>query len=109
MSRLVIVVDDVRDWGPYYPSHSVISFDDYLCLGTTRERVRVVNLCRNYRYLGSGYYCSLLAEARGHHVIPSLKTLTELSAKPLSSIQWQGMLLNGAIGSNHAGDRTFIR
>ncbi len=110
MSRLVIVVDDVRDWGPYYPSHSVISFDDYLCLGTTRERVRVVNLCRNYRYLGSGYYCSLLAEARGHHVIPSLKTLTELSAKPLSSIQWQGMLPTlAALAPGQAGEVKQLR
>ncbi len=91
MSRLYVVVDDVKDWSPYYPSQDVISFDDYLSLPATGERVRVVNLCRSYRYLGTGYYCSLLAEARGHHVIPAIKTLSDLGRKSLSSIQWEGV------------------
>ena len=91
MSRFFVVVDDVRDWAPYYPSKDVISFDDYLALPAQRERVRVINLCRSYRYLGSGYYCSLLAEARGHNVLPSVKTLSDLGRKSLSAIQWEGV------------------
>jgi glutathione synthase/RimK-type ligase-like ATP-grasp enzyme len=31
-----------------------------------------------------GYYCSLLAEARGHKVIPSIKTILELERRSLS-------------------------
>lgn len=47
------------------------------------SRIRVINLSRNYSYLGSGYYCSLLAEARGQKVLPTVKTIMELSQKSL--------------------------
>ncbi len=94
MSRFFVVLDELKDWSPYYPSRDVISFDDYLLsagMGEKTERVRLINLCRSYRYLGTGYYCSLLAEARGHNVLPSVRTLSELSKRSVSSIQWQGL------------------
>lgn len=43
----------------------------------TRPR-KVINLCRNYDYLGLGYYCSLLAEARGDRITPSVETILDL-------------------------------
>jgi glutathione synthase/RimK-type ligase-like ATP-grasp enzyme len=43
----------------------------------------VINLCRHYKYLSHGYYCSLLAEARGQKVIPPIRTINDLSKKPL--------------------------
>lgn len=83
MTAFYVVVDKPGDWQPYYPSQDVITFDEYLNKTEpgTRSRVRVINLCRSYRYLGSGYYCSLLAEARGHHVFPSVATITDLTRK----------------------------
>lgn len=42
--------------------------------------------CRGYRYLSLGYYCSLLAEARRHRVIPAMRTITDLSAKAIYSL-----------------------
>ena len=79
MSRLLIVVESEQDWAPYFPSEHVITFDNYLQLSTTKtNRTRVINLCRKFGYLSKGYYCSLLAEARGHSVIPSVKTLNDL-------------------------------
>ena len=45
--------------------------------------VRVVNLSRDCVYLGTGYYASLLAEARGHKVIPSVQTVLDLQRKSL--------------------------
>ncbi len=45
--------------------------------------VRVVNLSRDCGYLGTGYYASLLAEARGHKVIPSVQTVLDLQRKSL--------------------------
>ncbi len=79
MSQLHIVVENRKDWAPYFPSEQVITFDDYLGLPPAGSaRTRVINLCRQFSYLSKGYYCSLLAEARGHSVIPSVKTLNDL-------------------------------
>ncbi|MDT8399533.1 MAG: RimK family protein [Pseudomonadales bacterium] len=81
MSKVLIVVDNPEDWEPYHPSDQVITFEQYLRLKTTPDqKVRVINLCRDYGYLSEGYYCSLLSEARGHHVIPPIKVLTDVSS-----------------------------
>jgi glutathione synthase/RimK-type ligase-like ATP-grasp enzyme len=85
MSRLVIVVEKASDWGSYYPSDNVVAATDYLRepLDKDEERVQVINLCRSYKYLGTGYYVSLLAEARGHKVIPSVRTINDLRRRSL--------------------------
>lgn len=89
MAAFYVVVENLSDWQPYYPSQDVITFDDYLekVKLTEDKRVRVINLCRSYRYLSTGYYCSLLAEARGHHVFPSVATINDLGKKSLASLQ----------------------
>ncbi|WP_404363362.1 RimK family protein [Marinobacter sp.] len=88
MSRLLIVVDRAKDWAPYYPSEDVLTFDQYLHFtAPVSARVRVINLCQSARYLSQGYYCSLLAEARGHNVVPSVTTLNDLSRKGLFSLE----------------------
>ena len=80
MSRLVIVVEKASDWSSYHPSENVMAASDYLRepLSGDEERTQVINLCRSYKYLGTGYYVSLLAEARGHKVIPSVRTINDL-------------------------------
>lgn len=84
MSRLVIVVEKASDWGSYYPSDNVVTALEYLRSPVVgEERTHVVNLCRSYKYLGSGYYVSLLAEARGHRVIPSVRTINDLRKRSL--------------------------
>ncbi|MHC1480016.1 RimK family protein [Frateuria aurantia] len=85
MTRLVIVVEKAADWSVYYPSAHVMNALDYLRepVGLEEERTHVINLCRNYKYLGTGYYVSLLAEARGHKVIPSVRTVNDLRRKSL--------------------------
>ena len=89
MARTLLVVDNLSDWNPYYPSDQVITFETYLVTwqGESEQRVRVINLCSSYSYLSDGYYCSLLAEARGHHVIPSVKVLNDLGKKALYQLQ----------------------
>lgn len=93
MSKLIIVVDDIKDWAPYYPSDDVISFNDYLkqAAKPRTERVRLINLCRSYKYLSKGYYCSLLAEARGHHVIPSVNAINDLNQRALYILKMAGI------------------
>ncbi|MCP8899986.1 RimK family protein [Gilvimarinus xylanilyticus] len=87
MTQLKIVVDKLSDWEGLYPSVDVMLAQNYLVEQASPVRCRVINLCRNYDYLSSGYYCSLLAEARGDQVIPSVKALRDLSGR-----QWQAVL-----------------
>ncbi|ALS98606.1 RimK family protein [Lacimicrobium alkaliphilum] len=89
MSGYYVVVDNLDDWAPYFPSREVISFDQYLAKtdASTERTVRILNLCRNKRALGRGYYCSLLAEARGHKVIPDISTINDLRRKKLYSLR----------------------
>ena len=85
-SQVVIIVERKEDWASYFPSEDVMSAQEYLEQAPESEigkRVQVINLCRSYKYLGHGYYCSLLAEARGHKVIPSVRTISELTRKSL--------------------------
>ncbi|MHA6205726.1 RimK family protein [Dyella soli] len=85
MTRLVIVVEKASDWSSYYPSVDVVTAMDYLRepVGADDERTHVINLCRSYKYLGTGYYVSLLAEARGHRVMPSVRTVNDLRRRSL--------------------------
>ncbi len=93
MARTLLVVDDLSDWSPYYPSDQVITFESYLATEQedSEQRVRVINLCSSYRYLSDGYYCSLLAEARGHHVIPSVRVLNDLGKRALYRLQLEDL------------------
>jgi len=82
----VIIVERREDWASYFPSEDIVTAQEYLEHPRENEadkRVQVINLCRSYKYLGHGYYCSLLAEARGHKVIPSVRTISELTKKSL--------------------------
>ncbi|MBN8728758.1 MAG: RimK family protein [Xanthomonadales bacterium] len=97
MSRLVIVVEKASDWGSYYPSDNVVTAEDYLREPIDEERAHVINLCRNYKYLGTGYYVSLLAEARGHKVIPSVRTINDLRRRSLYGLDIED--LNGKLGN----------
>jgi glutathione synthase/RimK-type ligase-like ATP-grasp enzyme len=89
MSHLVIVVEKSADWASYYPSAHVVPAIDYLKqpIGASdQQRTQVINLCRSYKYLGLGYYVSLLAEARGHKVIPSVRTINDLRRRSLYGV-----------------------
>ncbi|WP_262966083.1 RimK family protein [Methylobacter psychrophilus] len=93
MACTLLVVDNLSDWNPYYPSDQVMTFETYLATeqGESEQRVRVINLCSSYSYLSDGYYCSLLAEARGHHVIPSVKVINDLGKQALYQLQLEDL------------------
>ncbi|MFN3234246.1 MAG: RimK family protein [Gammaproteobacteria bacterium] len=57
-----------------------ISFNTYLqdYPKLNEPKIRVINLCDTSWYLSQGYYCSLLAEARNHQVLPGVKTINDL-------------------------------
>ncbi|MCD8475774.1 MAG: RimK-like ATPgrasp N-terminal domain-containing protein [Shewanella fodinae] len=94
MAQLLIVTDDASDWRPYLPSDSMVTVNDYLNMGGVyriNNSVQVLNLCRSYDYLTTGYYCSLMAEARGHRVIPSVMTINDLSQDRFFSLPQSGL------------------
>lgn len=85
MPKNLIVVDSRRDLLDGDSDIPVITAMDYLRRKHQPEdrRTRVINLCRNMEYGGTGYYCSLLGEARGHHVLPEVRTLLEVRRQSL--------------------------
>ncbi|QJQ95315.1 MULTISPECIES: RimK family protein [Halomonadaceae] len=91
MCPLRIVVDRPVDWRPYYPSEDLITASDFLAdeqLAADHEAAtHVINLCADVDYLETGYYVSLLAQARGQRVLPSVETLNLLSRKALIDLQ----------------------
>ncbi|ANF58285.1 RimK family protein [Halotalea alkalilenta] len=91
MSRLRIVVDRISDWRPFYPSDDVITARDFLALDASDKATHVINLCGELGYLGTGYYVSLLAQARGQRVQPSVETLNQLSRKALTHLELDGL------------------
>lgn len=106
MSSVYIVIEEAKDWKPYYPSANVITVQDYLFgdRNNAPAGTRIINLCRGYQYLSLGYYCSLLAEARGHRVIPSVRTINDLSRRAIYSLEIDDLdtLLNKSLGKGQA-------
>jgi len=85
MPHHVVVVEREDEFEAPSAGCSLVSARDFIRRppeGGARS-LRVINLCRDYRYLGLGYYCSLLAEARGLRVIPSAEVMLELNWKRL--------------------------
>jgi len=85
MSAHIIIVENSKDWRQGFPGNIVISAKDYIAQHDylKLKNLKVINLCRSYRYLSVGYYVSLLAEARLHKVIPSVRTILDLSSRSI--------------------------
>jgi len=83
MSGWLIVVDRTSDLPAGIDGHAVTTTRNYLVDRSRRTRTapKVLNLARDYAYQTRGYYCSLLAEARGQKVVPSVTTILELSRR----------------------------
>ena len=84
MSRYTIVVDRISDWRWPDDGLKLMTVDEFLTHGPSLPPgSRIVNLCRRYAYLSAGYYCSLLAEARGQTPMPTVADVLALSRKTL--------------------------
>ncbi len=84
--RNVIVASHKSQWPLSVEGVEVITPREYLTGKSYAEctSMRVFNLCRSYRYQTVGYYVSLLAEARGHRVIPAVTTLQDCRFQTLT-------------------------
>ena len=88
MAKHIVLIENDKDWSADFINATVITARDYLMNPEQYKSrdMRIINLCRSYRYLSTGYYCSLLGEARRHKVLPSVRTLTDLSSKAIYSL-----------------------
>jgi glutathione synthase/RimK-type ligase-like ATP-grasp enzyme len=76
----LIVTERTDDWPFQLPNVEVVDSWSYLTQAdfAARKNMRLINLCKSYKYQSTGYYVSLLAEARGHRPSPSIITLQDL-------------------------------
>ena len=93
MIQQIIVVETLSDLKFEGFEGEVVHADDYLTGQKYLEQknIQVLNLCRKHSYLSVGYYCSLLAEARGHRVLPTVKTMLDLSRKSMYSLDTESL------------------
>ena len=83
-----IVVNKPASWDISLENIGIISARDYLTNPefSKLKNARIFNLCKDYSYQSKGYYVSLLAEARGHLAIPTVKNLVDLREPKLVKI-----------------------
>ena len=80
---ILIVVDNPAKWRFAIDGVDVVDARSYL-IGPDYSDMRgakVINLCRAYAYQTTGYYVSLLAEARGHKPLPSVTTIQDMKSQ----------------------------
>ncbi len=75
----LIIVEKPETWNFHIEDVEVISADQYISNETYQslKNLKVLNLCKSYQYQSEGYYVSLLAEARGHKVLPEVSTIQD--------------------------------
>lgn len=84
----LVVVDRPDEWPLDIAGIDVVGARDYLTHPdySSLRGTRIFNLCRSYRYQSTGYYVSLLGEARGHRPMPSVATLRDLRSPAIIRI-----------------------
>lgn len=79
MNSVILLLNSLNDWKPYYETKSILTVSDYLKHKLFADGKKlVINLSSDYSYNSEGYYCSLLAQARGHKIIPSVEIINKL-------------------------------
>lgn len=83
-----LVVNKPELWKIPLENMKIISARDYLTNPrfSQLKNARIFNLSKDYSYQSKGYYVSLLAEARGHLAIPTVKNLVDLREPKLVKI-----------------------
>ncbi len=80
MNSVLVLLDSLNDWKPYYETNSILTVSDYLKHKPNGKESKLVINLGNYGYNSEGYYCSLLAQARGHKVIPGVDIINKLES-----------------------------
>lgn len=85
MASILIVIENPKDWPLSVEGIDCVSARQYLTDPTYSllRSAKVFNLCKSYRYQNLGYYVSLLAQARGHKILPDINTIQDLKQSDL--------------------------
>ena len=80
--NILFVVSHRSDWSLDIAGVDVVPAQIYLGdpVYRTLASTRVFNLCHSYDYQSTGYYVSLVAQARGHQPLPDVKAIEALRA-----------------------------
>jgi glutathione synthase/RimK-type ligase-like ATP-grasp enzyme len=75
----IIVAENPAMWRTSLEDFRIITPVQYISGEVYQQTkgLKVLNLCKSYQYQSLGYYVSLLAEARKHHVLPDVATIQD--------------------------------
>jgi len=81
----LIIVENLKNWPLDLQGVEIVTARAYLTdpYYNSLRRTKVFNLCKSYRYQSSGYYVSLLGEARGHKPLPRLVTIQDMKSQTM--------------------------
>jgi len=76
----ILVLENPSSWKLNIPGVDIVKANDYVTNESFSDlkNIKILNLCRSYKYQTIGYYVSLIAAARGHYPIPSVKATQDL-------------------------------
>lgn len=80
--NILFVVSQRNDWSLDIAGVDVVPAQMYLdeLAYQNLAATRVFNLCNSYAYQSTGYYVSLVAQARGHQPLPDIKAIEAMRA-----------------------------
>jgi glutathione synthase/RimK-type ligase-like ATP-grasp enzyme len=79
---VLVVIENPEDCSLVFSGVEPVAARAYLTdeTFTGLRGVKILNICRSYRYQSMGYYVSLLAEARGHKPVPSITAIQDMKS-----------------------------
>jgi len=79
---VLVVIENPEDCSLVFSGVEPVAARAYLTdeTFTGLRGVKIINICRSYRYQSMGYYVSLLAEARGHKPVPSITAIQDMKS-----------------------------
>ncbi|MGQ8338069.1 RimK family protein [Sunxiuqinia sp. A32] len=88
MQSTLILLDSLTQWKPYYETETITTAAEYLQSGNiSKKPYLVINLCDKLNYHSEGYYCSLLAQARGDKVLPDVDVLNRIESGAITRME----------------------
>lgn len=111
----IVIVDKMLGVTLPQPNRLILTPADYIAHNYPDDarlspRVKVINLCSDYSYLKTGYYCSILADARGHRCTPAISDVIHAQWKRLHADRFGELaaLLSDAEARAALGDAPYL-